>query len=325
MLSSSSCPPQQHISQVAAMPSSSSCPTQQQYLSSGSNAQIFIMTSTTISLKWQQCSVLPSCLLQQYLPSSSNAQFFNMSSPRQVLTELERIPDSESSHQHTRKRKKKPRPSPIALEPCAGWDWDKKIILEPNIRTNCSVCREQSSSSHFAGENAHGRQQLCASRSTRWLQSDLSSFYPYHQHLARFVSFNHHDHLHLSGIALASSLVTLGNPRKASVDPTQKVVLSTFIVLCSALCHCSPYSLPALIWMYNYPLFFRWSRQIQIQNFGKVERWLFSLRQLFNLEWISWNDLFFTGGGKWCDPAHRLVVVHITHEIIKTNWRRTRD
>ena len=105
---------------LAAMLSSSSCPTQQQYLSSGSNAQIFIMTSTTISLKWQQCSVLPSCLLQQYLPSSSNAQFFNMSSPRQVLTELERIPDSESSHQHTRKRKKKPRPSPIALEPCAG-------------------------------------------------------------------------------------------------------------------------------------------------------------------------------------------------------------
>ena len=39
------------------------------------------------------------------------------------------------------------------------------------------------------------------------------------------------NHLHLSGIALASSLVTLGNPRKASVDPTQKVVLSTFIVL----------------------------------------------------------------------------------------------
>ena len=29
----------------------------------------------------------------------------------------------------------------------------------------------------------------------------------------------------LLGIALASSLVTLGNPRKASVDPTQKVVL----------------------------------------------------------------------------------------------------
>ena len=27
------------------------------------------------------------------------------------------------------------------------------------------------------------------------------------------------------GIALASSLVTLGNPRKASVDPTQKVVI----------------------------------------------------------------------------------------------------
>ena len=39
------------------------------------------------------------------------------------------------------------------------------------------------------------------------------------------------NHLHLSGIALASSLVTLGNPRKASVDPTQKVVLSTFVVL----------------------------------------------------------------------------------------------
>ena len=39
------------------------------------------------------------------------------------------------------------------------------------------------------------------------------------------------NHMHFSGIALASSLVTLGNPRKASVDPTQKVVLSTFIVL----------------------------------------------------------------------------------------------
>ena len=39
------------------------------------------------------------------------------------------------------------------------------------------------------------------------------------------------DHLHLSGIALASSLVTLGNPRKASVDPTQKVVLSAFVVI----------------------------------------------------------------------------------------------
>ena len=57
---------------------------------------------------------------QQYLLSGSNAQFFIMSSTPQVLTELERIPDSESSHQHTRKRKKKPRPSPIALEPCAG-------------------------------------------------------------------------------------------------------------------------------------------------------------------------------------------------------------
>ena len=39
------------------------------------------------------------------------------------------------------------------------------------------------------------------------------------------------NHLHLSGIALASSLVTLGNPRKASVDPTQKVVLSAFVVI----------------------------------------------------------------------------------------------
>merc|ERR1712061_696835 len=37
----------------------------------------------------------------------------------QVLTELERIPESESSH-HSRKRRKKSRPSPIALEPCAG-------------------------------------------------------------------------------------------------------------------------------------------------------------------------------------------------------------
>ena len=39
------------------------------------------------------------------------------------------------------------------------------------------------------------------------------------------------NHMHFSGIALASSLVTLGNPRKASVDPTQKVVLSTFVVI----------------------------------------------------------------------------------------------
>ena len=46
-----------------------------------------------------------------------------------------------------------------------------------------------------------------------------------------FVPFNHHDHLRLLGIALASSLVTLGNPRKASVDPTQKVVLSAFVVI----------------------------------------------------------------------------------------------
>ena len=62
---------------LAAMLSSSSCPTQQQYLLSGSNAQFFIMSSTTtylssgsnaqffimsytttISLKWQQCSDL---------------------------------------------------------------------------------------------------------------------------------------------------------------------------------------------------------------------------------------------------------------------------
>ena len=45
------------------------------------------------------------------------------------------------------------------------------------------------------------------------------------------VSFNHHDYLRFTGIALASSLVTLGNPRKASVDPTQKVVLSAFVVI----------------------------------------------------------------------------------------------
>ena len=69
--------------------------------------------------------------------------------------------------------------------------------------------------------------------------------------------------------------------------------------------------------MNNYLFSSRWSRQIQIQNFGKVERWLFSLRQLFNPERVSWNYLPFTGGGKWCDPAHRLVVVHITHKILK--------
>jgi hypothetical protein len=88
----------------------------------------------------------------------------------QVLTEIERIPDPESSHQHTRKRKKKLRPSPIALEPCAG---NRAAVLTLLVR----------------------------------MPTGGSSYAP----------------PGIPGIALASSLVTLGNPRKASVDPTQKV------------------------------------------------------------------------------------------------------
>merc|ERR550519_288165 len=92
----------------------------------------------------------------------------------QVLTELERIPESESSHQHARKRKKKPRPSPIALEPCAG---NRAAVLTLLVR----------------------------------MPTGGSSYAP----------------PGVPGIALASSLVTLGNPRKVSVDPTQKVEADT--------------------------------------------------------------------------------------------------
>jgi len=89
----------------------------------------------------------------------------------QVLTELERIPDtSDSSHHHTRKRRKKPRPSPIALEPCVG---NRAAVLTLIVR----------------------------------MPTGGHSYAP----------------PGLPGIAIASSLVTLGNPRKTSVDPTQKV------------------------------------------------------------------------------------------------------
>ena len=88
----------------------------------------------------------------------------------QVLTELERVPEGESSHQHARKRRKKPRPSPIALEPCAG---NRAAVLTLLVRM-------PTGGAPYAPPG-------------------------------------------IPGIALASSLVTLGNPRKASVDPTQKV------------------------------------------------------------------------------------------------------
>ena len=68
----------------------------------------------------------------------------------------------------------------------------------------------------------------------------------------------------LLGIALASSLVTLGNPRKASVDPTQKVVL--FIWLKWRIC------LMNFVKYLDHSVF-RWSRQIPIQSCGRVERW----------------------------------------------------
>jgi len=87
----------------------------------------------------------------------------------QVLTELERIPESESSH-HSRKRRKKSRPSPIALEPCAG---NRAAVLSLIVRMP-------------TGGHSHAPPGT-------------------------------------PGIAIASSLVTLGNPRKVSVDPTQKL------------------------------------------------------------------------------------------------------
>ena len=55
--------------------------------------------------------------------------------------------------------------------------------------------------------------------------------------------------------------------------------------------------------MNNYIFSSRSSRQIQIQNFGKVERWLFSLRQLFNPEWIlKWSSLYRWWQVVWPSP-----------------------
>jgi len=93
----------------------------------------------------------------------------------QVLTELERIPDtSESNQHHIRKRRKKLRPSPIALEPCIG---NRAAVLSLIVR----------------------------------MPTGGHSYAP----------------PGVPGIAIASSLVTLGNPRKVSVDPTQKVEADT--------------------------------------------------------------------------------------------------
>ena len=175
-----------------------------------------------------------------------------------MLTELERIPDSESSHQHTRKRKKKPRPSPIALEPCAG------------ARGNAP------NSEHFLNIVCYAGNRAAVLTLLVRMPTGGSSYAPPGVPGDYPSTDNHPSHnfsrnirlelnnLQLLGIALASSLVTLGNPRKASVDPTQKVVVRRICTIAHLDNHFDE--------IYSHSSLSRWSRQILIQNCEKVER-----------------------------------------------------